>query len=125
MTLDEAIEHAKEVARTCDDSQCAADHMQLAEWLRQARGAERAARWYTEKIRELEEERDMYRDLVDCMVHPDVCDQLQAENNKLRKLASDLMTCSRTGDCLTCEHGRICDLRLDERCRGLGIEVER
>jgi len=58
VTLDEAIEHAKEVARTCDDSQCAADHMQIAEWLRQARGADAAARWYTKKIRELEEERD-------------------------------------------------------------------
>lgn len=33
MTLDEAIEHAKEVARTCDDKACAAEHEQLAEWL--------------------------------------------------------------------------------------------
>lgn len=54
MTIDEAIEHAKRVARTCDDDQCAAYHVQLAEWLRQARGADKAAKWYTAKIRELE-----------------------------------------------------------------------
>lgn len=63
MTLDEAIEHAKEVARTCDDSQCAADHMQLAEWLRQARSAEKAARYYTAKIRGLKDENAKLREL--------------------------------------------------------------
>ena len=36
------------------------------------------------------EERDMYRDLVDLMVHPDVCDQLKDENDKLRLLVRDL-----------------------------------
>ena len=97
MTIDEAIEHAKKVARTCDDSQCAADHMQLAEWLRKARGAEKAASWYTKKIRELEEERDMYRDFVGCISREHsqtlvelsgayfACDQLKEENAKLRK----------------------------------------
>lgn len=38
----------------------------------------------------LREERDMYRDLVDCMVHPDVPDQLAAENDKLRELCGDI-----------------------------------
>ena len=33
MTLHEAIEHAKEVANTCDDKVCAKDHKNLAEWL--------------------------------------------------------------------------------------------
>lgn len=33
MTLEEAIEHEREVARTCNDYQCAADHVQIAEWL--------------------------------------------------------------------------------------------
>ena len=64
MTIDEAIEHAKEVARTCDDSECAAEHMQLAEWLRQARGATKAARWYTARIGELEDKNDKLRELV-------------------------------------------------------------
>ena len=44
MTLDEAIEHAKEIANTCDDRQCAADHAQLAEWLQRARDAEQTAK---------------------------------------------------------------------------------
>lgn len=65
MMLDEAIEHAKEVARTCNDSQCAAEHMQLAEWLRQARGADKASRWYMSKIHELEAENARLREIVE------------------------------------------------------------
>ena len=38
----------------------------------------------------LREERDTYRDLVDCMVHPDIPDQLYAENAKLRELVRDM-----------------------------------
>lgn len=41
MTLDEAIAKAK-----------ADGDVQLAEWLRQARGADAAAKWYTEKLRD-------------------------------------------------------------------------
>ena len=33
MTLEEAIEHCKEVAATCSNKGCAQDHQQLAEWL--------------------------------------------------------------------------------------------
>lgn len=33
MTLDEAIEHAKEVASTRENKECAAEHEQLANWL--------------------------------------------------------------------------------------------
>ena len=33
MTLDEAIQHAKEVASTCSDKECRLDHRQLAVWL--------------------------------------------------------------------------------------------
>ncbi len=33
MTLEEAIEHAREVADTCENSECAQDHAQLADWL--------------------------------------------------------------------------------------------
>lgn len=38
----------------------------------------------------LREERDTYRDLVGCMVHPDIPDQLYAENVKLRELVRDM-----------------------------------
>ena len=33
MTLDEAIQHATEVAATCTNKECSLDHKQLAEWL--------------------------------------------------------------------------------------------
>lgn len=33
MTLDEAIQHTKEVASTCPDKECGLDHRQLAVWL--------------------------------------------------------------------------------------------
>lgn len=84
MTLDEAIEHAKKVARTRDDDQCAAYHVQLAEWLRQARGADKAAKWYTAKIRELENRSKALETLIS---------EKDAENAKLRELltiASDM-----------------------------------
>jgi len=37
MTLNEAIEHAENVAATCDISSCAEEHMQLVEWLKELR----------------------------------------------------------------------------------------
>jgi predicted RNase H-like nuclease (RuvC/YqgF family) len=55
MTIDEAIEHERRVAREHRyGEKDHAYHMQLAEWLRKARGAEKAERWYTKKIEELE-----------------------------------------------------------------------
>jgi hypothetical protein len=33
MTLDEAIQHANEVASTCSNKECGLDHAQLAMWL--------------------------------------------------------------------------------------------
>ena len=33
MTLDEAIQHAKEVASQCTNQECSLEHMQLAKWL--------------------------------------------------------------------------------------------
>ena len=102
MDLDEAIEHAKDVARTCPDSRCAADHARLAEWLRRARGAAKAARWYTSRIRELEAENAKLRELV------------RYARNELRKaedeLGRDLMNSAT--------------VLLGVRMRKLGIEVE-
>jgi len=55
MTIDKAIEHERRVAREHRyGEKDHAYHMQLVEWLRRARGAEKAARWYTKKIEELE-----------------------------------------------------------------------
>ena len=56
----------------------------------------------------------------------DTHEQLRSAANtilELRKLARDLRFCARQSNCLKCEHGRICNLRLDERCKELGIEV--
>lgn len=33
LTLESAIEHAKEVAENCDNEKCATEHQQLADWL--------------------------------------------------------------------------------------------
>lgn len=35
MTLNEAINHCREVAENCDNKQCATDHLQLAGWLQE------------------------------------------------------------------------------------------
>lgn len=100
-----------------------------------------------------EEERDMYRDLVDCMVHPDVSDQLyaenvelqdenarlrsclsddaenarmiMAENEKLRELVRALYMCSEFL-CGRCKygHGNTCDFDAENELRELGIEVD-
>ena len=90
MTLDEAIEHAREVARTCNDHQCAVDHLQLAEWLSLLKAytdthiAEEAQRarhemhgWQHEWKRETERRKE-----------------LEAENAKLRKLVDGLRYCA-------------------------------
>ena len=41
MTIDEAIRHCEEVAEKMNDCECAADHRQLAEWLRELKEAKR------------------------------------------------------------------------------------
>lgn len=91
MTLDDAIAKAK-----------ADGDVQLAEWLRQARGADAAARWYTEKLRDanrtirklldenakLREERREYQATIDSLV--DECADHKDENAKLRRLARQM-----------------------------------
>lgn len=65
MTLDEAIVKAK-----------ADGDVQLAEWLRQARGADAAARWYTERLRNADR----------------AIRKLQTENAKLRERAVAMLS---------------------------------
>ena len=71
----------------------------------------------------LREERDMYRDLVDHMVHPDIPDQLAAENARLRELVRDMWRdgmceCDERGACATCEY------HFPDRMSELGVEAE-
>ena len=155
MTIDEAIEHAKEVARTCDDVECAAEHVQLAEWLRQARGADKAARWYTEKIRKLEAENSMLRErLLESResnehlytelrryksifrMKPRAMNALFDENSKLRELLQRNITthdkmCTQRGNCFGCKFfgdfdSPICEpLRVNKEAEKLGIKVSK
>lgn len=80
MTLDEAIEHCEQTARSCD-GECSDDHHQLAEWLRE--------------LRRLREERDELRvNAMMAVIGRDTfratSKRLRDENAKLRKLARDL-----------------------------------
>lgn len=102
MTLDEAIEHAREVERTCEDSRCAAEHSQLAEWLsllkvytdtHMAEEVQRARHemhgWQLEWKREMERR-----------------EELETENAKLRELVRETWRCCPVseGDCARCPH---------------------
>lgn len=94
--LDEAIIKAKE-----------SEDWQLVEWLRAARGAESAARWYSDKLREAHRTER----------------KLLQENAKLRELVRDVWH-------LFTEHGAVnpCDLpvvdAVRDRMRELGVEVD-
>ena len=106
MTLDEAIAKAK-----------ADGDVQLAEWLRQARGADAAARWYTEKLRDADR---TIRKLLD-------------ENTQLRELSSIMLKCIMAKECrkIICwecpMHKQFDELRsyccLEHEAKELGIEV--
>jgi hypothetical protein len=50
MTIDEAIRHCEEVAEKMNDCECAADHRQLAEWLRELKEAKRLLKAAVEDI---------------------------------------------------------------------------
>lgn len=65
----------------------------------------------------LREERDMYRDLVGMMDHPDLNVQLQAENEKLRELLAELY------ESAWLEHPSAFEHTYAERLRELGVEV--
>ena len=109
MTLDEAIAKAK-----------ADGDVQLAEWLRRARGADATSKWYTEKLRDANR---TIRKLLD-------------ENAKLRGLASILCFCMQVHtQCDDCKlngakgefaHDPLCACDgLHEILRELEIEVKK
>lgn len=62
-----------------------------AELLRAMLSQKHTEKWcYMAENARLREERDMYRDLVGMMDHPDLNAQFQAENAKLREIIADL-----------------------------------
>ena len=113
MTLDEAIEHAEERARGND--QCAKDHAQLSDWLRELRRAR------------------MEIDLLKTLRNGFKADaqKYKAENAKLRELVhlmierDDLLLCGHGCTPSTCKayDGDVCE-RIGRLSDELGIEVE-
>ena len=129
MTLDEAIEHAEEVATTrCGE--CAEEHMQLAEWLRE--------------LKRLKAQNAQMSEVIGQMAH-DHAEQgreiarLERENAKLRDLVADMSKAFLTLDidrCQACPRDKDncrCQMFVasDGECafvtemRRMGIEVER
>lgn len=108
--LDDAIAKAKE-----------AEDWQLVEWLRMARGGESAARWYTARLRELEDENARLRSCLSD--DAENARMIMRENAKLRELVRHLRECTRHNVCAVCEYADdACDFDYD--MRELGIEVD-
>lgn len=111
--LDEAIAKAKE-----------AEDWQLVEWLRVARGGESTAKWYTEKLRELQNENARLRSCLSD--DAENARMIIGENAKLRELAKLAVRSA----CFGCPHNdkkawRSCEgCNLYEYSTELGIEVE-
>ena len=120
MTLDEAIEHAEEVATTrCGE--CAEEHMQLAEWLRE--------------LKRLKAQTAQMGEVIGQMAH-DHAEQgreiarLERENTKLRELVHHMCVCM----CNIVDADYECDgcpmdndtqnCHFERRMEELGIEVE-
>lgn len=118
MTLDEAIKDAKAFVKKCEDPEIKFRVAQVAEWLRQARVAEKAARWYTTRIWELEEACDEYADLIHEICDLDAYGKLKAENERLRELTKRMYA----------EFQRVFPdghrIDFEQNMRELGIEVD-
>lgn len=81
--LRDDLQRANDAARDVEhDESCAWDRVRKAE----------------SEADRLREERDMYRDLVDNMVHHDIPDQLAAENAKLREMCAELLKIAERHD---------------------------
>ena len=127
--LDDAIAKAK-----------ADEDLQLVEWLRMARGAESAARWYSDKLREshratrklLDENAKLHAELTDLRLESCPSCGIKVENEELRELCRHLYACNQycdreesDGGCSACPYQLLeCDCGFEERLLELGIEVD-
>lgn len=114
MTLDEAIEHAKEVARTCDDKSCAAEHAQLAEWLS-------LLKVYTDTHMAGEVQRsrhEMHGWQLEWKREKERREELESENARLRELCKNLY------DFVWFEAPTITELNFAVNMEELGIEIK-
>jgi hypothetical protein len=71
MTIDEAIAHAEAVAQSCD-GECAEDHRQLAEWLKELANEQRKVLILMTEANSLRSENDKLRELGSLMDERDV-----------------------------------------------------
>ena len=115
MTLDEAIEHAEERARGND--QCAKDHAQLSDWLRELRRArmeidllKTLRNGFRADAQKYKTENAKLRELVETM-HGDMREMLDT----IDKGSDTWGYCRYYGECLDAAEGIM---------RELGIEVE-
>ncbi len=107
MTIDESIEHAEE--RACGNDQCAKDHAQLADWLRE--------------LRRTRMEIDLLKTLRDGFKED--AQKYKAENAKLRELVRGMWDSEYDCKPTDCE---LCDTQclwkeFGIHMRELGIEV--
>lgn len=118
--LDEAIVKAKE-----------AEDWQLVEWLRMARGGESAARWYTARLRGLEDENARLRSCLSD--DAENARMIMRENAKLRELVRVMAYCmQQERDCDGCAMNDAAGVvteragcnGLRDRMRELCVEVE-
>lgn len=101
MTLDEAIEHANQVADSYKDTapacKCAREHRQLAEWLHELKMLREA---YGER------QKEHLQLIIECSDAYDEIDNLKAENAKLHEginAAWRNKSC-KPGECLNCPY---------------------
>jgi len=89
MTLDEAVEHAEWCAGEAR-GECAEEHKQLAEWLRELK--------YIREVEKAEHHMTNAIEVIERLSH--ALADADAENEKLKKLVRDLHACN--GSCLRC-----------------------
>jgi hypothetical protein len=90
MTLDEAIKHCEEVAeKLCICDECAEEHRQLAEWLRELQAYREFADWLVQAIlsEDWEESADFYAEVL-CRKLTKL-GKLKVENNKYMEVNAD------------------------------------
>lgn len=100
MTIDEAIEHAREVAESRDDmcAECRAEHQQLADWLEELKCYQeqhyRMCDFY-----EVATVEDIYNKAIDEFL----CVLLERETNEYVSINKHCKAQFCEGDCIKCE----------------------
>ena len=101
MTIDEAIEHAKEKGKEC--SECGKEHLQLAEWLEELKdlkakdleaGRDRTAKIFYESLSEGLDE--VVKTVLGCNYYNEACDRFSCDKFICRDLKAEFKHLKRT-----------------------------